>query len=262
MTSLLRFQSSIDEPTPTGIYQISPPSSPITKRKMSLTQTYFVASTARTKLGREAGRADHNLRRLVGHANLLDTLMLELADAEREQEAWFNQSVKKASKPEQPQHIQWIDTIDEDMEDDDSDLESDDGSDIYDEDIDYLSTIPLRRLKSPPVEISSHEIEYDDEDSEDEVYEDEDEYEEELSLTRVASIHSPPELTLDSDDSESSDDESMPSSPEQINYELSEKQRQAITTTNFFNDMKSSSPMEDIIMQQQHQQQPLIAAAC
>ena len=73
--------------------------------------TYSVASTARTKLGREAQRADHDLRLLVGHANLLDTLMVELADAEREQEAWFNQSVKKASKPEEPRHIQWIDTI-------------------------------------------------------------------------------------------------------------------------------------------------------
>ena len=48
---------------------------------MSLTQTYYVASTARSKLGREANRADHNLRVLVGHANLLDNLMLDLANA-------------------------------------------------------------------------------------------------------------------------------------------------------------------------------------
>jgi hypothetical protein len=190
--------------------------------------------------------------------------MVELADAEREQEAWFNQSVTKASKPEQPRHIQWIDTIDEDMEeDDDSDLDSDDGSDIYDEDADALYSLSLRRIKSPPVEISSRAIEYDDddEDSDDDIYEDE--YDEELSLVRVASIHSPPELTLDSD-SESSDDESMPASPEQISYELSQKQQATITTTtNFFADLKSSqSGMHDIIMQQQHQQQPLIAAAC
>jgi hypothetical protein len=184
--------------------------------------------------------------------------MVELADAEREQEAWFNSSVQKASKPEQPRHIQWIDTIDEEMEDDDddSDSDSDDGSDIYDEDADALYSLSLRRIKSPAVEISSHEL---DEDEDDEEFYD-DEYDEDLSLTRVASKHSPPELLLDSDESESSDDESMPASPELSTYELSAKQRQeAIPTTNFF-DLKSG--MEDIIMQQQHQQQPLIAAVC
>lgn len=210
---------------------------------MSLTQTYYVASTARTKLGREAGRADHDLRLLVGHANLLDSLMVELADAEREQEAWFNQSVKKASKSEEPRHVQWIDTIAEDDEDD-SDLESDDGSDIYDED-EEMFNIPLRKIRSPPVEISSHEV---DEDMES----DDDEYEEELALSRVPSNrHSPPELTLDSD-SDSEDD--MPSSPEQSLFELSEKERQQIATTAFY-DSKSS----EALLAQQHQQ-PMIAA--
>lgn len=63
---------------------------------MSLTATYYIASSARAKLGKEACKPDHNLRLLVGHANLLDALMLDLHDAEREQEAWFNQTVQKA----------------------------------------------------------------------------------------------------------------------------------------------------------------------
>merc|ERR1712230_277093 len=109
MPSHLRLQSSIEEPiSANATYQTSPTLPPAKKQKMSLTQTYYVASTARSKLGREASRADHNLRLLVGHANLLDQLMVDLADAEKEQEAWFNQTVQKASKPEQPKHIQWL----------------------------------------------------------------------------------------------------------------------------------------------------------
>lgn len=249
MTSSLRMQTSFEHPISTGIYQTSPTlSHPAKKQKMSLTQTYYVASTARSKLGREAGKHDHNLRLLVGHANLLDTLMVELADAEREQEAWFNQSVQKASPaPEQPAHISWA--MDEEMEDDDSDM-SDDDSDIYDEDDDVLFNLPLRKIRSPPVQLFSQEID-DDEDftDDDEDLEDEEEFES-LSLQRVASQHSPPELLLDSEESDS-DDDSMPSSPEQPAFDISDKERQAITTTSFYT--------MDAVMQQQRQQ-PMIAA--
>ncbi|KAF2210258.1 hypothetical protein CERZMDRAFT_121885 [Cercospora zeae-maydis SCOH1-5] len=246
MTSRLRLQSSF-EPFQANalVHQTSPTLPPAKKQKMSLTQTYYVASTARTKLGREAGRADHDLRLLVGHANLLDSLMVELADAEREQEAWFNQSVKKASSSEEPRHVRWINTIAENDEEDDSDLESDDGSDISEED-EEMFNIPVGNIRSPPVEISSHEIDADMES-------DDDEYEEELALSRVPSNrHSPPELTLDSD-SDSEDD--MPSSPEQSLFELSEKERQQIATTAYY-DVK---PSEALLARQQHQH-PMIAA--
>lgn len=205
---------------------------------MSLTQTYYIASTARSKLGREAGRPDHNLRLLVGHANLLDNLMVELADAEREQEAWFNQSVRKAAKPEEPRRVQWIDTIaesmDEDDEDsDDSDLESEvDEAELYD--------LPVPNIRQPPVIIESHEINEDFDDEDDE----------EHALIRVPSRHSTPELA--SDDSES-EDESMPSSPEQATFEYSEKERQEAVA---LFDTKSTG-MEDYVM---HQSQPMIAA--
>ena len=207
MPSHLRLQSSFEAVPAHATYQSSPSSPPQKKQKMSLTQTYYVASTARSKLGREAGRPDHNLRRLVGHANLLDNLMVELADAEREQEAWFNQSIKKNSKPEEPKHIQWIDTIEEDPEEEDeSDSDSDD--------------------------------EYDEE------------YDEEHALIRVASKHSPPELTHDDSDSE---DESMPNSPEEASLEYSEKERQQIATTAFY-DIKQQQGLEDFIMMQPPQQ--------
>lgn len=221
---------------------------------MSLTQTYYVASTARSKLGREASRADHNLRRLVGHANLLDTLMVELADAERAQEAWFNQSVQKASKPEQPRHVQWIYTVreEEQFDDESDDDESDNGSDFDDDDdVDVdMFTMPVRKLISAPVQISSMEVDED---------EDDDEFDAEHILTRVASYPPPPDLTHEADSD--SEDESMPSSPKQSIFELSDKQRQAISTSTFY-DSKPQPDLDDYLVQQTQSQTPMIAAAC
>jgi len=261
MPSHLRLQSSIEEPiSANATYQTSPTLPPAKKQKMSLTQTYYVASTARSKLGREASRADHNLRLLVGHANLLDQLMVDLADAEKEQEAWFNQTVQKASKPEQPKHIQWLDEVVEE-EDSDSEDESDDDSDdgsIYDEE--EFNYIPLRKLRSPPVTFSSKEIEENENEIELDAKEDEEDTADGYPLERVPSHsveHSPPELL---DDSESDDDQdTTPPSPESEAMELDEKQREAITTTHFYE--KSDQSIEDYIMQQAQQpSQPMIAA--
>merc|ERR1712113_598000 len=214
MPSHLRLQSSIEEPiSANATYQTSRTLPPAKKQKMSLTQTYYVASTARSKLGREASRADHNLRLLVGHANLLDQLMVDLADAEKEQEAWFNQTVQKASKPDQPKHIQWLDEVveeDDSDSEDESDDESDDGS-IYDEE--EFNYIPLRKLRSPPVTFSSQDIE--ESQHEIDAEEDEEDIADGYPLERVPSHsveHSPPELL---DDSESDDDQdTTPPSPE------------------------------------------------
>jgi len=180
---------------------------------MSLSQTYFIASTARAKLGKEACRPDHNLRLLVGHANLLDTLMLELRDAEREQEAWFNHSVKKAE--DQPQHIRWADTIVQDEEEDDDDSSDSDSDSDFDE-ADFEMTTPLRRIRSPPVTITSQEVEEFDVDEDEDMYEDLEDSPE-LALTRTDSH--PPELIHDSD----SEDDSPPASPPQPNFSFNEK---------------------------------------
>ncbi|KAF2761447.1 hypothetical protein EJ05DRAFT_264432 [Pseudovirgaria hyperparasitica] len=193
---------------------------PQKKQKMSLTQTYYIASSARSKLGREAGKPDHNLRLLVGHANLLDSLMIELADAERDQEAWFNQNVNRAAKADEPKHIQWVDSIrEEEDEDSDSDSEYDDS--------DYEMVAPLRRIPSPPVHITT--VEYDDDSDSDEEFED-DEDDEEHALERVPSAHAMPELIHD----DVSDDESPPTSPPASTREFSEQDRAALTTTSFY----------------------------
>lgn len=254
MPSHLRLQSSFEEPIEAhATYQQTKSQLPPKKKqRMSLTSTYMVASTARSKLGREAGRADHNLRLLVGHANLLDSLMLELQEAEREQEAWFNQSVRKASKPEEPRRVQWLDQISE-MEEADSDDEEDDASDV-DED-EMLFDIPVRKIKSPAVQISSAELEDEDSDAE---YDDEFE-DNELILRRSPSKHSPPELSLDDEeDSDSEDSEDECPSPADTVLELSEKQRQAIATTAFY-DIKSQQSFEDYMIQQP---QATLISAC
>ncbi|KAK1824669.1 hypothetical protein LTR12_000994 [Friedmanniomyces endolithicus] len=260
MPSQLRLQAQFEPISANATYQVSPPSSPPAKKqKMSLTSIYYTASTARTKLGREANRSDHNLRRLVGHANLLDSLMIELSSAEREQESWFNQSLSRASKPEEPKHIQWLDEVAEAEMEDDSDSEDD--SD-YDDDAEQIfESIPTTRVRRPSVHIDSMEI--DDEDDEEEDDEDA-EFDEEHALQRTpSSRHSPPELLdCDEDDSSSdSEDESMPSSPENQAFEINEKERAAITTTAFY-DTKAQHGLEQYIMQQSQQRQaaPLIAA--
>lgn len=220
-------------------------SSPSLKRKaMSITQTYFLAHTARGKLSSEAARSDHNLRLLVGHANLLDTLMVELAEAEQEQESWFNQSVRGASttSPASPKHIQWADSIieepeadwqAEDAESDDSDSDSE-----YDEDEEMEDEAPaafsLRRIPSTPIFATVQEISEEDEEFEDDGEED---YAQ-LTLTRTHS-HSPPELSHD--DSSDSEDDSMPPSPPSTALEFTEAQRKQIATTSFY-DNDSQQP--------------------
>lgn len=227
-SSHLRIQTAfepISAETTRSHFFSSPPQK---KQKMSLTQTYYIAASARSKLGKEASRADHDLRLLVGHANLLDSLMIELQDAERQQEAWFNQTMAKASKAEESRHIQWADSIAEEPEEEDySDSESEADEDDFD-------MLPLpRRITQSPVQISSMEL--DDE----EVFYDDMEDDSELALTRVPSqSQSPPELTYEED----SDDESPPASPPNSALEFSEKE--AMLTTSFYSKQQTHI-MED-----------------
>jgi hypothetical protein len=226
--SHLRIQTSFEpiSAETTRSYFVSSP--PQKKQKMSLTQTYYIAASARSKLGKEACRADHDLRLLVGHANLLDSLMIELQDAERQQEAWFNQTMAKASKAEEPRHIQWADSIAEEQEEDDSDSES--------ECEDDFDMVPLpRHIVQSPVQISTMEIDDDEDDFYDDMEDDS-----ELALTRVPSqSQSPPELTYEED----SDDESPPASPPNASLEFSQKE--AMLTTSFYNAKQQTHIMED-----------------
>lgn len=153
-----------------------------TVEKMSMNQTYFLAHKARAKLSREAAQPDHDLRFLVGHANLLDTLMLELAEVERAQEQWFNQSVRGAAAQKQERHVQFAEN--------------------------NLAQVPEEEYSS---EEESSEEEYEEDDLEEDY--------EQLSLVRTPSrSNSPPELIEESDSEE--EDESMPASPPQAIAQL------------------------------------------
>ncbi|ESZ89513.1 hypothetical protein SBOR_10102 [Sclerotinia borealis F-4128] len=223
------------------------PLSPLKKKKMSITQTYYLAHTARGKLSSEASRADHNLRLLVGHANLLDSLMLELAEAEQEQETWFNQSVRKATKQEDPKHIQWADTVVEEPEEDweTSDLDNDDSSDSgsdydSDEEMEEPSLGSITRMSShnmvDPVVVSTREI---DEDDEEEFQDDDEDYPSlQLTKTKSHSASHPPELDHDSDDS--SEDESMPPSPPSDTFP-SFSEKQPIASSSYYSKSTPSS---------------------
>jgi hypothetical protein len=203
---------------------------------MSLTQTYYIAASARSKLGKEACRADHDLRLLVGHANLLDSLMIELQDAERQQEQWFNQTMAKASKTEEPRHIQWADSIAEELDEDDEDDVSDSDSDNEDD----FDMIPMpRRIAQSPVQISTMEVDDDDSEDDDDFYDDMED-DSELALTRVPSqSQSPPELTFE----EESDDESPPTSPPQSTLNFSQKE--GMLTTTFYDAKSQTQYLQD-----------------
>ena len=203
---------------------------------MSLTQTYMLAHIARGKLSKEAAKPDHDLRRLVGHANMLDNMMLDLANAEQEQEAWFNNTVSNASKVSQePKRVQWADAIPEKVveEEEDSDSDSDD------EDYEVAQEMSVRKVTRTPTPTAP------DFEDEDEEMEDDDDYEDSLALRRTSSGQ-PPELMLEDSDSDSDDD--MPPSPPSSTMHFdafSEKQRQAIATTSFYQSDKSITQSEE-----------------
>lgn len=187
---------------------------------MSITQTYFLAHSARGKLSREAARADHDLRLLVGHANMLDSLMIDLANAEQEQERWFNRSLSGAREEEEEvSHQQTI------VEEPEADWEAEDAQSSDDE-----SDYEEEHIKpAQPIMASS-----------DEDMEIDDEQDSTLALTRTASRHSPPELTLD--DESDSEDEHMPPSPPNLSIEnLTKDQKTPIDTSAFYPSHKDAS---------------------
>ena len=212
----------------------------------------MLAHIARGKLSKEAAKPDHDLHRLVGHANMLDSLMLDLSNAEQEQEAWFNHTVSNVSKPqEQPRRVQWADTIPEEVVDEEEEQEQDSDSDSSDDEEEYeiAREMPVRRISAKTPAPTDVEMQDEDEDEdEDDEMEDDDDYEDSLALTRTSSAHQPPELMHEDSDSES-DDDSMPPSPPPaapLNFNaLSEKQRQAIATTSLYQSDKTISRSDE-----------------
>ncbi|KAF3940089.1 hypothetical protein ABW19_dt0203078 [Dactylella cylindrospora] len=212
--------------------------------KMSITQTFYLAHKARGKLSSEAARSDHNLRLLVGHANLLDSLMLHLQNAEREQDAWFNAMVRGNSmEDDETDHMDVISEEDEEenlgsLAEDypESESSDEDSDDDYELESDYINTIPR-----PAYDYSKTVIDVDEVEADDDFEEEEDGF---YALRRTSSHApmSPPELI---DDDDTSDSDSNPPSPPQptlaepIFYES--KNRKQISTTSYYD---SNSPAE------------------
>ncbi|OAA67399.1 hypothetical protein ISF_03575 [Cordyceps fumosorosea ARSEF 2679] len=221
------------------------------RKTMSVTQTYYLAHKARAKLSREAAQPDHDLRLLVGHANLLDSLMMELADAEREQERWFNQSVrsntKKAAADKNSRHIQWADRIvEEAVEEDEYEANSSD-SDSDDSDFDYEEEDPKVNTAVVVPTVTVQQVDADD------IEEDLEEDYAQLELVRTpshSSSGSPPELLIDQHDSDSSDDESMPPSPAEAPLPLpnAKEQQQAYREEEEYYSRRNATGLVSAIM--------------
>ena len=160
---------------------------------MSAIQTYSLVHTARGKLSSEASRAEYNLRRLVGHANFLDSLMLEVAEIQREHETWLNQFTPQASNPTKQRHIQWADAVVDDREEDRRPGNAD-SSDLSGSDSDHSSGEEVGEQISSPCPTGEHNEEREFEDNGEEDYND-------LALHRTQSHSpSPPDLECDLDD--------------------------------------------------------------
>lgn len=206
---------------------------------MPAPHAYHIAQTARCKLAQAASQPDHDLRLLVGHANMLDALMLNLArstsNGSRGRSVSYGPTAR--TPPQSPnrhraadardQHIRWADMVatDEDNEEaivSDSDLDSDVDSDESDSEEDYederddADTVPSfpTAFKVPQLRVTTRELANEEDDADD--YDDYDDYDDDgqdLTLTRVPSHSQPPELLHDPEDYSSEEDSPPPSPP-------------------------------------------------
>lgn len=105
-------------------------------QQTNLTNKYYLAGTARTKLAYEVEEVDRNLLRLVGHANFLDRLQDEIDSAERLHETRHQARLVGNVVSPRKESIVWADDVsDEDQTSSDSE---------EDEEILELVRIPTR----------------------------------------------------------------------------------------------------------------------
>jgi hypothetical protein len=114
--SNLRFQYRFDESNVATLH--GHPSSPadgmvVYTKRLPPAQIRHIAFIARSKLNNEASRSDWHLRSLVGNANFLDRLMIDLAEAERRRDENSNEIFGCASKGRGETHVRWLDQIPE-----------------------------------------------------------------------------------------------------------------------------------------------------
>ncbi|EGD95233.1 hypothetical protein TESG_02723 [Trichophyton tonsurans CBS 112818] len=239
---------AVEDSCPSSVLPSQSPSPSTSRRQqsnMSLSQTYFLAQVARHKLMNAARQPDRNLRVLTAHANMLDGLMVDLAEAENEQEDWFNQAVSYANAGNavtnfnndniHDTHGNPISDFDFDSEDDDDvydefdDDDDDDDDDDYDEcgsdcscssgsgsdsgeDIVFMLDAHNRAVqRKRSISTLYNELNSTPADAEPEEETDYNNY------TRD-NIQQPPELLHDLD--EESDDDSQPSSPRRNSFDF------------------------------------------
>ncbi|CCH46018.1 Replicase polyprotein [Wickerhamomyces ciferrii] len=140
---------------------------------MSISETYLLAGKARSKLNKEAAKADPSIRVLVSHANMLDNLMEDIETYKEEQRTskiqQRNSSILTNFKPTRSSNLQHTTTVtfvdDDDLSDDDL---SDD--DIVEED-NQVSGISYSSIDydSDSDSDSDEEDDYEDELQDDEV---------------------------------------------------------------------------------------------
>jgi hypothetical protein len=102
---------------------------------MSVTQTSLIAHQVRQKLAKEANCPDYSLHRVVCQANMLDTLITDLAHAEDEQKSQLEKPPSGAGKPTRKSKTEkWVQVVLETGEEEESEssdeleLSSDDDS--------------------------------------------------------------------------------------------------------------------------------------
>lgn len=85
-------------------------------KQTNLTNKYYLAGTARTKLAYEVEEVDRNLLRLVGHANFLDRLQDEIDSAERTHKTRHKARVVRTSILPKQRSIVWADDLSDEEE--------------------------------------------------------------------------------------------------------------------------------------------------
>jgi hypothetical protein len=178
---------------------------------MPQSEMYFLAARARSKLTKEASRGDHDLRVLVSHANLLDSLMDSLADQRRraaEKRAHATQATKVSfqlpAAARSSVHVADTDDEEDNYSESDSDYESESDSDD-DEEYTYeykpgFGFVPFRNMPTIGEEEDKKEdspgLCYSSSDEEEEEEEDEVVVVEEVRVVADAEANKIPEQLL------------------------------------------------------------------
>jgi hypothetical protein len=112
---------------------------------MNVEQAFDLARTAKRKLLKEASGVDPNLRQLLGHANLLDTLLVRIAVPIHKQATTSDGPVTKLAKTIEQKRLNmgWdvtvVEAIEDELDDDEPEVTDDDTDSGSDSDESVMS---------------------------------------------------------------------------------------------------------------------------